>query len=216
MTQKKGKHKDKNYPSFFDAYVSAVCNQFGRESNRGFVILGVAYIESMLQIHISKAFQSSKVADYILGQLNLLKKIELALKCGIITPKLQKDLDNIRLVRNSFAHLDMKNPFKETNPWKRKKVRKMVRDIVDNYIKVIEEFVRIKSIYCADRDDLISNFKMVLAMIIYYLNYLNVFRSKGREATQSEPFYSENFISILWENEAAIRDGLRTLEYKKN
>jgi hypothetical protein len=91
---------------------------FEKESDRGSALVAVAWVDDALEACLRSRFRDEKtIADSVLRQDGPLgsfsSRIKTAYLLGVITASLYTDLDNLRKIRNEFAHVRRKARFKD-------------------------------------------------------------------------------------------------------
>jgi hypothetical protein len=90
--------------------IQAAVRDFGSQTDRGVAIIAVSLLEQMLEIVLIQRMMPLKRRRYarMFGRMGLLSsfsaKIELALALGVISENLYYQIDDLRKVRNAFAH----------------------------------------------------------------------------------------------------------------
>jgi len=91
---------------------------FERESDRGSALIAIAWVDDALEACLRSRFKDEQaIVDSVLRQDGPLgsfsSRIKVAYLLGVITASLYKDLDNMRKIRNEFAHVRRKASFKD-------------------------------------------------------------------------------------------------------
>ena len=90
--------------------LEASLHQFQAESDRACAVLGAAHLDQLLASAIVKTLpKGTEVAEPLVMGVNAAlatfsSRIDIAYALGIIDPDARGDLDNIRRIRNKFAH----------------------------------------------------------------------------------------------------------------
>jgi hypothetical protein len=179
----------------FRKYLIFVAKQFENESMRGSVALGHAWIDFALEDILRNYLIGKDNMGFLDRKMTIGAKIELAYRIGIVSNQLHDDLCDINKIRNKLIHLKKKKDTLSIIFWNYKDIQKVAQQIVRKFIPIIDSFPDIRKKFTEEKLD--GDFQMVLGIIIHYFWFWHSARIKQADI---EPFYHENYGSLLNDN----------------